>query len=166
MLTLRRSIPGIVFFAAVLAAPLAAQRPRTKHAAPPARRPAAHPIPSPKSILGFDPGDDRKLPDWPALVRYYHALADASDRVDLRELGKSTLGAPFLALVISSPQNLKRLDHFRSINARLADPRTLGTNRDAEEALRDGRTVVLVTSGVHSNEVGGHLYDVLMVLLV
>jgi len=162
MLTLRRAIPGTLVLAAMLASPLAAQRPRPKHAAPSARRPATHAIPTPKSILGFEPGDDRKLPEWPALVRYYHALADASDRVDLRELGKTTLGAPFLALVISSSQNLKRLDHFRSLNARLADPRTLGTNRDAEQALHDGRTVVLVTSGVHSNEVGGHLSPVML----
>ena len=158
MLTLRRSIPGIVLLAAVLLAPpLAAQRPRPKHRTPAPRQRAARKIPTPRSILGFDPGDDRKLPDWPTLVRYYRALADASDRVDLKELGKSTLGAPVLALVISSPQNLKRLDHFRALNARLADPRTLGTNREAEEALRDGRAVVLITSGVHSNEVGGHL---------
>jgi len=30
------------------------------------------------------------------------ALAKASDRVDYRELGKTTLGAPFIALVIST----------------------------------------------------------------
>lgn len=161
MLSLRRSIPGTVILASLaLAGPLAGQRPRPKHPAPAPRHAAAPRIPTPRSILGFEPGDDRKLPDWPTLVRYYRALADASDRVDLREIGKSTLGAPFLALVISSPQNLKRLDHFRAINARLADPRTLANNKDAEQALKDGRTIVMVTSGVHSNEVGGHLSPV------
>src|SRR3989454_11961452 len=45
---------------------------------------------------------------------------------------------------------------FRS-NAKLADPRTLKTSREAQEAVRDGKTIVLVTSGIHSNEVGGHL---------
>lgn len=163
MLTLRRSIPGTVLLASLaLAGPLAGQRPRPKHPAPTRRHTAAPRIPTPRSILGFEPGDDRKLPDWPTLVRYYRALADASDRVGFREIGKSTLGAPFIALVISSPQNLKRLDHFRAINAHLADPRTLANNKDAEQALRDGRTIVLVTSGVHSNEVGGHLSPVLL----
>ncbi|OLC08927.1 MAG: hypothetical protein AUH42_00290 [Gemmatimonadetes bacterium 13_1_40CM_70_11] len=96
------------------------------------------------------------------MVRYYQALAKASARVDYRELEKTTLGAPFVALVISSPQNLRRLDHYRRLNAKLADPRTLASTREAHEALRDGRTIVLITSSVHSTEVGGHLSPVLL----
>jgi hypothetical protein len=111
-------------------------------------------------VLGFDPGDDRKLAEWPVLVRYYQALARASDRVDYRVLGKTTLGAPFVALVISSPQNLRQLDRFRRLNAGLADPRGFRTNGAAQEALRDGRTIVLITSSIHSTEVGGHLTPV------
>src|SRR6185503_1413538 len=147
--------------AALSAAPavLVAQRPA-------ARRPAPRPatartvIPTPRSVLGFDPGDDRKLVEWPVLVRYYQALAKASDRVDYRELGKTTLGAPFVALVISSPQNLRQLARFQRLNAGLADPRTLRTNSAAQEALRDGKTIVLITSSIHSTEVGGHLTPV------
>jgi len=114
-------------------------------------------VPTPRSVLGFEPGEDRKLADWPVLVRYYQALAKASDRVDYREVGKSTRGAPFVALVISSPQNLRRLDRYRRLNAQLADPRTLKNARETQEALRDGRTIVLITSGIHSTEVGGSL---------
>jgi len=158
MLTPRRARVALALLTTAAAAPLPAQHPRPKRPAP--ARHAAPRIPTPRSILGFDPGDDRKLPDWPALVRYFRALGDASDRVRFRELGKSTLGAPFIAVVISSPANLKRLEHFRALNARLADPRTLATNREAEEALRDGRTIVLLTSGVHSTEVGGDLSPV------
>ena len=142
--------------AALLTAPAAAQQRRR-----PAERPAPR-IPTPKSVLGFEPGEDRKLAEWPLLVRYYQALAKASDRVQYRELGKTTLGAPFVALVISSRQNLRRLNHLRSLNARLADPRTLRSTRETEEALRDGKTVVLITSGIHSTEVGGHLTPVVL----
>ncbi|MBI1967969.1 MAG: hypothetical protein HYS40_08260 [Gemmatimonadetes bacterium] len=138
-----------------LATPLAAQQPAARTRRPVAQRPAA--IPTPRSVLGFEPGEDRKLAEWPVLMRYYQALAAASDRVDFRELGKTTLGAPFVALVISSPQNLRRLDSYRRLNARLADPRTLTSNRDALQARRDGRTIVLITSSIHSTEVGGHL---------
>jgi len=140
----------------VAAAPAGAQQPRRARpsvAPPPA--PATR-IPTPRSVLGFEPGEDRRLADWPTLLRYYQALAAASDRVDYRELGHSTLGAPLVALVISSPRNLRRLDRYRQLNAKLADPRTLQGTRDTQEALRDGKTVVLITSGVHSNEVGGH----------
>jgi len=127
--------------------------------APPAPPPAARSprIPAPRTVLGFEPGDDRKLADWATLLRYYQALAAASNRMRYRELGKTTLGAPFVALAISSPQNLRRLDQLRQLNARLADPRTLKTGPEAQETVRDGKVVVLITSGIHSNEVGGHL---------
>lgn len=157
-----RGLASSLVLLSLATVPLAAQRPHPK--APSATRrhaaPAAPRIPAPKAVLGFEPGDDRKLADWPTLVRYYRALAGASDRVQLRELGKTTLGAPFIALVISSAQNLKHLDRYRTLNARLADPRTLASNHDAELALRDGKTVVLVTGGIHSNEVGGNLSPV------
>jgi len=111
-------------------------------------------------VLGFDPGDDRKLVEWPVLVRYFDALAKASDRVDVKELGKTTLGAPFIALAISSPQNLRRLDYYRQLNAGLADPRTLRTAKAARDAVQNGKTIVLITSSIHSTEVGGHLSPV------
>jgi len=149
---------------ALVAAPelLLAQRPTPRPAPPGRSRPAAPraAIPTPRSVLGFDPGDDRKLAEWPVLVRYYQALGRASDRVDYRVLGKTTLGAPFVALVISSPQNLRQLDRFRRLNAGLADPRGFRTNGAAQQALRDGRTIVLITSSIHSTEVGGHLTPV------
>ncbi|MGE5143318.1 MAG: hypothetical protein ACM3OA_07775, partial [Acidobacteriota bacterium] len=56
-----------------LASPLAGQaRPGARVAPKPAPKVV---IPTPRSVLGFDPGDDRKLADWPTLVRYYQALA-------------------------------------------------------------------------------------------
>jgi hypothetical protein len=134
-----------------------ARRPARAHRPVPSPRTAAQRIPTPRSVLGFEPGDDRKLADWPTLLRYYQALASASDRMRYRELGRTTLGVPLVALVISSPQNLRRLDYYRDLNAHLADPRAFKTAKDATAALRDGKTVVLITSGIHSNEVGGHL---------
>lgn len=95
-------------------------------------------------------------------MRYFEALAKASDRVEYRELGKTTLGAPFIALAISSPQNLKRLDYFRQVNAGLADPRVFKTARAARDALNNGKAIVLITSSIHSTEVGGHLSPVLL----
>ena len=139
-------------------------RPRRPAPAPPAstRRPAAAVIPTPRSILGFEPGEDRKLVEWPVLVRYFEALGKASDRVEYRELGKTTLGAPFVALAISSPQNLRRLDYYRQVNAGLADPRVFRTAKAARDALHNGKTIVLITSSIHSTEVGGHLAPVVL----
>jgi hypothetical protein len=148
----------------LLAGPASAQQRRPRPPAPPPpaapRRPPV--IPTPRSILGFEPGDDRKLVEWPVLVRYFEALAKASDRVEYRELGKTTLGAPFIAVAISSPQNLRRLDYYRQVNAGLADPRVFRTAKAARDALNNGKTIVLITSSIHSTEVGGHLSPVVL----
>jgi len=116
----------------------------------------AQTVPTPASVLGFTPGADRRLVEWPVLADYYRRLAAASDRVELHELGRTTKGAPFLALVISSPANLARLDELRDVNARLANPRRIGSAAERARLLHDARTVVLITSSVHSTEVGGH----------
>src|SRR5256885_28060 len=163
-----RHVPVLALGALVaISLPSAAQHPLSpsRRPAPSRRRPAstaAARIPPPRAVLGFEPGEDRRLADWPTLVRYYQALAKASDRVRYHELGRTTLGAPFLALAISSPQNLRLLDRYRELNAKLADPRVAGRPQDLEEALRTGKTIVLITSGIHSNEVGGHLTPALL----
>ena len=38
-------------------------------------------------------------------------------------MGPTTMGHPFLALYLSSPENLARLDELKRINATLSDPR-------------------------------------------
>src|ERR1700704_5236140 len=66
-------------------------------------------VPAPEEVLGFRPGDDRKLASWAKVVEYFQKLAAASDRVRFEEIGKSTMGAPFVYATISAPENLKRL---------------------------------------------------------
>src|SRR5437763_252744 len=121
-------------------------------------------VPAPSDVLGFTPGDDRKLAGWAQAVEYYRRLAAASPRVRFEELGKSTLGAPFVLVTLSAPENLARLEEFRSIQRRLADPRTLGPApaAKAEDLIRRGKTIVLITCGVHSTEVGSYLSGMLI----
>jgi hypothetical protein len=126
------------------------------------RRAARVAVPAPRAVLGFEPGDDRRLADWATLVRYFRALDRASDRVVFRELGRTTRDAPFVALAISSPLNLRNLDRLRDVNARLADPRRFRNTAEALRALRDGRTIVLITASIHSTEVGGQLSPVVL----
>src|SRR6266550_2114699 len=84
-------------------------------------------IPAPADVLSFTPGDDRKLATWAKVVEYFQKLEAASDRVKFEEIGKSTMGAPFVYATISAPENLRRLDEFRRIQDQLADPRLLNT---------------------------------------
>src|SRR6185369_680419 len=123
-------------------------------------------IPAPADVLGFTPGDDRKLASWDQVVEYFKRLDQASDRVVFEELGKSTMGKPFVMATISSPANLKRLEEFKKIQEQLADPRKLGSpevrDRKAAELISRGKTIVLITCGIHSTEVGSYLSSMLI----
>ncbi len=123
-------------------------------------------IPSPGDVLGFAPGDDRKLASWSQVIQYFEALAKTSDRVRFEELGKSTMGQPFVMATISSPENLGRLDEYKKIQELLADPRKLGPpgarDRKAAKLVSSGKTIVLITCGIHSTEVGSYLSSMLI----
>ncbi|MEO6654708.1 MAG: M14 family zinc carboxypeptidase, partial [Pyrinomonadaceae bacterium] len=124
---------------------------------------AAAQIPAPKDVLGFTPGDDRKLASWAKVIEYFQKLDAASDRVMFQEIGKTTMGAPFGYATISSPENLNDLEKYKQINAKLADPRTFNSNDKAAKALiSQGKTIVLITCGVHSTEVGSYLSSMLI----
>lgn len=124
-------------------------------------------LPSPKEVIGFTPGDDRKLASWAQVVDYFKKLDAASDRVMFEEIGKTTMGAPFVYATISSPENLKNLEKYKAINAELADPRKLGKYRGApadraKNHIAQGKTIVLITFGIHSTEVGSTLSSMLI----
>lgn len=121
---------------------------------------SARRIPSPESVLGFRPGDARRLAGWGAISGYLDALGAASDRIQVDTIGRSTLDRPLQLLTISSPANLARLDVLKAVQAKLADPRQIQSERERSELIRDGRLVVLVTAALHSNEVGSSLLPV------
>src|SRR5437763_4057197 len=113
---------------------------------------AAAQIPSPESQLGFKVREDRKLADWAQVVGYFQKVAAAApDRVRFEELGKSTLGKPFIALTISSRDNMRQLSHYLQIQQRLADPRGL-SEQEAQQLINEGKAAVLITCTVHSTE--------------
>ena len=112
-------------------------------------------VPSPVSHFGHEMGAHRELANWEELLSYYEKVALGSDRVRVDTLGSSTLGRPFVMLTITSPENHARLEELREIQLRLADPRRVNGEEELRRLLRDGRTVVLVTHGIHATEVGG-----------
>ena len=110
-------------------------------------------IPAPKEVLGFDVGEDRKLADWSQVLDYFKKVAAADPkRVRFSQLGKTTLGKPFVLLTISSAENTKKLERYRQIQARLADPRGLG-EEEAAGLIAEGKAIVLITCTIHSTEV-------------
>ncbi|MDX6710810.1 MAG: hypothetical protein QOH96_1826 [Blastocatellia bacterium] len=127
-------------------------------------RPTATTIPAPREILGFTPGDDRKLAAWADIVAYFKRLSESSNRVRFQKIGTTTLGRPFVFATISAPENLARLEEYKEIQRKLADPRLIGPNREkaAAELITQGKTIVLITCGIHSTEVGSTLSSMLI----
>lgn len=120
-------------------------------------------VPAPQDVLGFTPGDDKKLASWSQVLDYFDKLDKASDRVQFQAIGKTTMDVPFVYATISTPENLKNLEKYKQINAKLADPRLIKSNdKLAQQLIKDGKTIVLITCGVHSNEVGSYLSSMLI----
>lgn len=146
----RLALVALLACAASLGAQVEAPLPQQK--APP----RAQAIPTPASIIGFEPGTDRKLPTWKQVTDYFTALDKASPRVTVRTLGKTTLGRPFLVAFISDPATLANLPRYQQIQRKLMDPR-LRTAGERSRLIADGKLVTLITSSIHSTEVGGFL---------
>ena len=109
-------------------------------------------IPSPEDFFGHQMGADRQLAHWDKLVEYYELIGAKSDRVQVEHMGPSTLGAPFLSLFISAPENLARLDDLKRMNAVLQDPRG-HTPAEIDAAISDGKVVFVQSYALHSTEV-------------
>ncbi len=119
----------------------------------------AQQITSPEQFFGFQMGADRKMARWDRMVEYYKLLEQSSDRIDVVEMGPSTLGNTFLALFISAPGNLARLEELRQINAKLSDPR--GMNEpEIETLIAAGKVVINQSMSLHATEIGGSLMAV------
>ncbi|MPZ21438.1 MAG: peptidase M14 family protein, partial [Luteitalea sp.] len=114
--------------------------------------PAPGSLPTPDRFFGFQMGADRKLARWDKIVEYYHLLAKQSDRMQVEVMGQSTEGHPFLALYISSPANLAKLDRLRQINATLSDPRGVA-EAEIKKLAAEGKAVIVQSMGLHSTEV-------------
>ena len=110
-------------------------------------------VPSPKSVLGFQPTDDKTIADWTQIVDYFGKLDKASNRVTVKEIGKSTLGKPLIVAFISSPSNIKNLEKYRVISQTLANPHTATAHTDVDEMIKEGKTIVSISCSIHSTEI-------------
>lgn len=110
-------------------------------------------VPSPQSVLGFRPTEERTIADWNQITDYFAKLDAASDRVTVRNIGPSTLGRPMIAAFISDADNIRNLEKYRKISAKLADPRTISGPAELESLISEGKTIVSISCSIHANEI-------------
>jgi hypothetical protein len=111
-------------------------------------------VPAPESVFGFRPGADYKLATYDQAIEYFKKLAAASKYVKLVEAGKTSQGRTMYFALVSSPENLARIDRYREIARRLAHPQGL-TDAEARKLAREGKAFVHIDGGLHSTEVAG-----------
>jgi hypothetical protein len=118
-----------------------------------ASAPAA-PVTSPQAFFGFQMGADRQMARWDKMVEYYKKLATESPRLKVVDMGPTTMGNPFLLVIISSPANLAKLESLRQINAKISDPRGI-PEAEIKKLIGEGRAVVCQSMSLHATEIGG-----------
>ncbi len=105
-------------------------------------------IPAPSDIIGHEVGEWHVSHD--KLVSYMYAVAEASDRITIEEIGKTYEGRPLLNLIITSLANQSNISEIKSQHLLLSDP-------EKSNSLETGSMPAVAYLGysVHGNEPSG-----------
>ena len=112
-------------------------------------------IPTPASIIGHEVGEWHITHD--KLVFYMKALADASDRITLEEIGKTHEDRPQLLLTITSPENHRNINKIRTDHVWLTYP-----NEAEKLDIKAMPVVTYMGFSIHGNEPSGSNAALLM----
>jgi len=108
-------------------------------------------VPTIESVLGYEPGERIT---WHAdAIRYFEALqAHAPDQVRVTRYASSWEGRDLIYVVVTSADNLSRIDEIKSNMRSLSDPSA--TSRSAaEQIISNQPAVTWLSYGVHGNEI-------------
>ncbi|MGB2906630.1 MAG: M14 metallopeptidase family protein [Candidatus Aminicenantaceae bacterium] len=111
-------------------------------------------ITSPEEFFGFQMGADRKIARWDKIVEYFQLLDQKSEAIKVMDMGPSTMGNPFLFVIITAPDNMANLERLREVNARISNPRGV-SEKDIKNLVAEGKTVICQSMSLHATEIGG-----------
>jgi hypothetical protein len=112
-------------------------------------------VPTPDAVLGDVAGAPGKLPYSHEVYDYMRRVEKASPRVKVFSIGKTEEGREMIAVAVSSEANLAKLEENRARLAKLADPRTIGSNDAEADKLVDASVpIYYITGAIHSPETG------------
>jgi hypothetical protein len=97
-------------------------------------------------------GEDFRLATYEESIDYFQRLDAASDRLELREVGRTSFGRPVYIALISMRENLANVERHREIAQRLAHPAGLSDD-EARRLADEGRAIVHIDGGLHATEV-------------
>jgi hypothetical protein len=106
-------------------------------------------IPTPTEVLGYEIGTRHTRPAQ--AVRYFEAVAEASDRVVLRSHGRTYEGRRLIHAVVTAPDNQQNLEQIRKANRQTA----LSPSAVSDADLQDRPAVALMGYSIHGDEASG-----------
>jgi len=110
-------------------------------------------VPRPETVLGYDVGSWHT--QYANQERTLLAIADAArDRVRVEQIGVTNERRTMRIYVISTPENIARLDAIRADLDRIADPRG-ASQADLDAVIARTPAVVWFNGSVHGDEVPG-----------
>ena len=116
--------------------------------------PASDKIPSPDKVLGYAVGTPGHLTYTKDLYRYYRELEKTTPRVKVFTAPeKSEEGKEQLLIAVGDEATLAKLDHYKDITAKLADPRKV-SDAEAEQLIGEGKAFYWASGSIHSPETG------------
>ncbi|MEE9372436.1 MAG: M14 metallopeptidase family protein [Saprospiraceae bacterium] len=105
-------------------------------------------ISTPEQFLGYQVGDWHVSHDQ--LHFYMKHVAAQSNRIVIKEIGRTHENRPLLNLIITSPKNHDRLDEIQAEHRALTDP-----SKSAEMNINDIPIVIYQGYSIHGNEASG-----------
>ena len=124
--------------------------------------PASPGVPTPLAVVGYVPGTIGRLSRTEDLNRYFRAVDEASPRVKVFSLGRSEEGREMIVAAVSDSATIARLDDYRAMTHRLADPRGVADTTRAR-LIRQAKPIYWLTGTIHAPETGSP--EMLMELL-
>ena len=92
---------------------------------------------------------------WDKIVEYFSLLEkESGGKMKVNNMGPTTMGNPFLMVVITSPANQAKLEHLRQVNLQISDSRGL-TEAQVKGLVAEGKVFCVQSMSLHANEIGG-----------
>ncbi len=111
-------------------------------------------VTSPEEFFGFELGSDRRIARWDKIIDYFKILEKESGKLKVINMGPSTMGNPFLLVIITAPENLANLDRLQEVNAKISDPRGIAES-EIKKLVKEGKAVMCQSMSLHATEIGG-----------
>jgi hypothetical protein len=110
-------------------------------------------VPAPDAALHHIVGAPDVLDYTKDINAYFRLLASKSARVKVWSIGTSEEGREMLVAAVSDEGNLAKLERYKEITGRLADPRGIN-DAEAQKLIAEGKPMYWADGSIHSPETG------------